>query len=196
MARRPLAVAITGGIAAGKSEALAAFARHGAAVASSDEIVHRVYREDDELKASLRARWGDAVFGAAGEVDRAAVGRIVFADRSELDWLERQLHPRVVRAHEAWLEELRARAEPPALAVVEVPLLYETGGERRFDEVVVVTAPPTVRERRRGAFADREARLVPEQEKLDRADFAFVNDGSLAALDAFVADVVERLSSS
>ena len=195
MARRPLAVAITGGIAAGKSEALAAFARHGAAVASSDEIVHRVYREDGELQAALRARWGDAVFGADGEVDRAAVARIVFADRDELDWLERQLHPRVVRAHEAWLGELRGRAEPPTLAVVEVPLLYETGGERRFDKVVVVTAPAGVRGLRRGGFADREARLVSEQEKLDRADFAFVNDGTLAALDAFVADVVERLSS-
>lgn len=195
MSRRPLAVAITGGIAAGKSEALAAFARHGAAVASSDEIVHRVYLEDRELKSALRARWGDAVFDPEGEVDRAAVGRIVFADRDELDWLEHQLHPRVVRAQEAWLEELSARAEPPALAVVEVPLLYETGGERRFDKVVVVTAPAAVRELRRGGFAEREARLVPEEGKLDRADFALVNDGTLAALDAFVAGVVERLSS-
>jgi dephospho-CoA kinase len=195
VARRPLAVAITGGIAAGKSEALAAFARHGAAVASSDEIVHRVYREDGELKAALRARWGDAVFDPDGEVDRAAVGRIVFADRDELAWLERQMHPRVVRAHGAWLEELSARSQPPTLAVVEVPLLYETGGERRFDKVVVVTAPAAVRELRRGGFAERETRLVPEEEKLDRADFAFVNDGTLAALDAFVAGVVERLSS-
>ena len=196
MARRPLAVAITGGIAAGKSEALAAFARHGAAVASSDEIVHRVYREDAELKDSLRARWGGAVFDADGEVDRKAVARIVFADRDELDWLEQQLHPRVARAHEAWLEELGSREKPPPLAVVEVPLLYETGGERRFDRVVVVTAPAAVRAARRGRFAEREARLVPEQEKLDRADFAYVNDGTLDALDAFVAGVVERLASS
>ena len=195
MARRPLAVAITGGIAAGKSEALAAFARHGAAVASSDEIVHRVYREDGELKAALRARWGDAVLDPDGEVDRAAVGRIVFADRVELDWLEEQIHPRVVRTHEAWLAELRTRDEPPALAVVEVPLLFETGGEHRFDKVVVVTAPAEVREQRRGGLAEREARLIPEEEKLDRADFAFVNDGTLAALDAFVAGVVGRLSS-
>jgi len=195
VARRPLAVAITGGIAAGKSEALAAFARHGAAVASSDEIVHRVYREDGELKAALRARWGDAVLDPDGEVDRAAVGRIVFADRVELDWLEEQIHPRVVRTHEAWLAELRTRDEPPALAVVEVPLLFETGGEHRFDKVVVVTAPAEVREQRRGGLAEREARLIPEEEKLDRADFAFVNDGTLAALDAFVAGVVGRLSS-
>jgi len=196
VARRPLAVAITGGIAAGKSEALAAFARHGAAVASSDEIVHRVYREDGELKAALRARWGDAVFEPGGEVDRAAVGRIVFADRDELDWLEQQIHPRVVRTHEAWLAELRAREEPPALAVVEVPLLYETGGEHRFDKVVVVTAPAAVRDRRRGGLAEREARLVPEEEKVARADFSYVNDGTLEELDAFVAGVIEALCGS
>ena len=193
---RPLAVAITGGIAAGKSEALAAFARHGAAVASADDNVHRVYREDDDLKDELRARWGDDVIGADGEVDRAAVGRIVFADRAELAWLESVLHPRVRRLQTEWFDELRSRDDPPALAVVEIPLLYESGGEQRFDKVVVITAPPDVRESRRGLFPEREARLVPEEEKIRRADFAFVNDGSLEALEAFVADVVERLSSS
>jgi len=193
--RRPLAVAVTGGIAAGKSEALAAFARHGAAVASSDEIVHRLYREDAGLKQALRERWGERVF-AGGEVDRAAVGRIVFADRAELSWLERELHPRVVREYRSWLEELRSLPEPPALAVVEIPLLYETGGEKRFDKVVVISAPASVRTGRRGAFGDREGRLVPDEEKVRRADFAFVNDGSLEALDAFAAGVVEELASS
>src|SRR5438067_12904188 len=91
---RPLAVALTGGIAAGKSEALQAFARHGAATISSDEIVHELYRDDEELQAALRGRWGDRVF-SAGEVDRAAIGGIVFADRDELAWLEGELHPRV-----------------------------------------------------------------------------------------------------
>jgi dephospho-CoA kinase len=193
--RRPLAVALTGGIAAGKTEALKAFARHGAAVESSDEVVHRLYREDDELKEALRGRWGDRVF-AGNEVDREAVGRIVFAEPDELDWLERELHPRVRRALDAELEELRARPDPPAVAVVEVPLLYETGSESRFDRVVVVTAPSEVRRARRGRFADREARLVAEEEKVRRADFAYVNDGSLEELDAFVARVLEELASS
>jgi dephospho-CoA kinase len=191
---RPLAVAVTGGIAAGKSEALAAFARHGALVSSSDELVHRLYREDAGLKEELRARWGDAVF-AGGEVDRAAVGRIVFSDRAELAWLEGMLHPRVRRLYEIWLEELRRSADPPALAVAEIPLLYEAGGETRFDKVVVVTAPEHVREARRGVADDRESRLIPDEEKLRRADFAFVNDGSLEELDAFVAGVVEELAS-
>jgi dephospho-CoA kinase len=194
--RRPLAVAITGGIAAGKSEALAAFARRGAAVLSADDLVHRAYREDDGLKSELRARWGDGVLDAAGEVDRVAVAAIVFADRTELHWLESVLHPRVVRAHEEWLEAERSRPDGAVLLVVEVPLLYETGGDARYDKVVALTAPAELREKRRGSFADREARLIPDEEKLRRADFAYVNDGSLEELDAFVAGVVEELTSS
>ncbi len=185
---RPLAVALTGGIAAGKSEALQAFARHGAATISSDEIVHDLYRDDAELKAALRERWGQGVF-ADGEVDRAAIGRIVFADRDELAWLEAELHPRVRAATADWLARQTAD-----VAVAEIPLLYETGGEARFDKVVVVTAPAEVRAERRGDVADREARLVPEEEKVRRADFAYVNDGTLEELDAFVAGVLEELT--
>ena len=188
--RRPIAVALTGGIAAGKSEALAAFARHGAAAASSDQVVHRLYREDEGLKEALRARWGDRVF-RDGEVDRAAVGAIVFADRNELDWLESELHPRVRAAIDVWLSEQDAD-----VAVVEIPLLYETGGEERFDRVVVVTAPADVREQRRPGLMDREARLIPDDEKLRRADFAFVNDGTLESLDAFAAEVLEELAAA
>jgi dephospho-CoA kinase len=185
--KRPLAVALTGGIAAGKSEALRAFARHGAAVISSDEVVHRLYREDRGLQSALREHWGEQVF-RDGEVDRTEIGRIVFADRAELAWLEAELHPRVREATAAWLAEQTAD-----VAVAEIPLLYETGGETRFDRVVVVTAPPEVRKARRGALADREDRLVPEDEKVRRADYCFVNDGSLEELDAFAAGVLEEL---
>ena len=185
---RPLAVALTGGIAAGKSEALQAFARHGAATISSDEVVHDLYRDDVELQAALRERWGDSVF-AGGEVDRAAIGRIVFADRGELAWLESALHPRVRAATADWLA--RQTAE---VAVAEIPLLFETGGESRFDKVVVITAPVEMRVERRGELANREARLVPEDEKVRRADFAYVNDGTLEELDAFVVGVLEELT--
>jgi dephospho-CoA kinase len=185
--QRPLAVALTGGIAAGKSEALNAFARHGAAVISSDEVVHRLYREDEGLQAALRERWGHRVF-RDGEVDRKAIGGIVFADRAELTWLESELHPRVRATVDDWLS-----VQTADVAVAEIPLLYETGGEKRFDRVVVVTAPAEVREARRGTLAEREGRLVPEEEKVRRADFCFVNEGSLEELDAFVAGVLEQL---
>jgi dephospho-CoA kinase len=185
---RPLAVALTGGIAAGKSEALRAFARHGAATVSSDELVHELYRDDDALQAALRDHWGDSVF-SGGEVDRAAIGRIVFADRDELAWLEAELHPRVRAATADWFE--RQTAE---VAVAEIPLLYETGGESRFDKVVVITAPAEVRAERRGELADRQARLVPDDEKVRLADFVYVNDGTLEELDAFVTDVMRELT--
>lgn len=188
--KRPLAVALTGGIAAGKSEALHAFARHGAAVISSDEVVHELYRSDAELQRALRERWGERVF-RDGEVDRGEIGRIVFSDRDELAWLEAELHPRVRAATSDWLA--RQTAE---MAVAEIPLLFETGGESRFDKVVVVTAPVDVRVERRGELADREGRLVPESEKVSRADFAYVNDGSLEQLDAFVTGVIEELTGS
>ena len=182
----PIKVAITGGIAAGKSEALAAFARHGAATASSDAVVHDLLAQDEEVRAAIRARWGDDAVG-----DRARIGDVVFRDRDELAWLEQLLHPKTRAAIDEWLSQVDA-----PLAVVEVPLLYETGGEDRFDKVVVVTAPPAEREARRAVADDRQARLIPDEEKLQRADFSYVNDGSLAALDAFVAGVVENLLSS
>jgi dephospho-CoA kinase len=183
---RPVTVALTGGIAAGKSEALAAFARHGAATASSDEFVHRLLAEDEDVRAAIRGRWGEEAVG-----DRARIAEIVFDDRGELDWLEQLLHPKTRELAQKWLGSTGAPIE-----VIEIPLLFETGGEARFDKVVVITASRDVRERRRAGFADREARLIPDEEKVARADFAYVNDGTLAELDAFVAGVVESLLSS
>jgi dephospho-CoA kinase len=192
---RPVSVAITGGIGAGKSEALKAFAEHGAAVVSSDEIVHRLLQEDEEVRAALRSRWGDDVFKNTSDVDRAAVADIVFRDRAELEWLEALLHPRVVLEYLRWRDEQAAKPHPPALTVTEVPLLYEAGGETRFDKVVAITADPAVRSARRGARDDgRDERLIPDDEKLRRADFAYVNDGTLAELGAFVAEVVQTLT--
>jgi dephospho-CoA kinase len=185
VAKRPLAVAITGGIAAGKSEALAAFARHGAATLSADAIVHELLAHDEDVRRAIRERWGDAAVD-----DRARIGEIVFADRDELDWLERLVHPKARAATDAWL----ARVDAP-LAAVEVPLLYESGGEKRFDAVVVVTAPSEVRAERRPGIAEREARLLSDEEKASRADFVYVNDGTLDELDTFVAGVVETLCS-
>jgi dephospho-CoA kinase len=193
--RSPVAIAITGGIGAGKSEALRAFARHGAATASADEIVHRLYEHDD-VKRALVERFGGSIVDEDGTVDRRRVGEIVFGDRDELAWLEAVLHPRVLVEQARWREELAARAEPPAVAVVEVPLLYETGGEERFDAVVAITAPEALR-RERATIEDIEARsrrLIPDDEKVRRADFAYVNDGSLEELDAFVADVLATLA--
>jgi dephospho-CoA kinase len=192
-AKRPLAVAITGGIGAGKSAALVAFARHGAATRSSDEIVHGLLRDDPEVRRKLSERFGPEVIGSEG-ADRAAVARIVFNDPEQLDWLEELLHPRVVQEHTAWRQQLAAGPDPPAVTVTEVPLLYETGGEKRFDIVVVITAPPDVRAKRRPVADEREQRLLPEDQKVRLGDYAYINDGTLAELDAFVAGVMAELT--
>jgi dephospho-CoA kinase len=192
-AKRPLAVAITGGIGAGKSAALEAFARHGAATRSSDEIVHRLLRSDPEVRRELVERFGPEVIGSDG-ADRAVVARIVFNDPDHLDWLEELLHPRVVQAHTDWLRQLADSPDPPAVTVTEVPLLYETGGEKRFDFVVVITAPPAMRAERRPIADEREQRLLAEDEKIRLADYTYVNDGTLEELDAFVAGVMADLA--
>ena len=122
--RRPLAVAITGGIGAGKSEALAAFARHGAATISSDEIVHRLLREDEQVQKALVDRFGERILDEAGQIYRGAVADIVFPDPEALQWLEQLLHPLVAREYLEWREQLGRLEHPPAVCATEVPLLY------------------------------------------------------------------------
>ena len=109
---RPLAVAITGGIGAGKSEALEAFARHGAATVSSDEIVHRLLREDEDVRRALLERFGERILDEDGRSTAARSPRVVFADREALAWLEALLHPLVVREYLDWREQLAALPEP------------------------------------------------------------------------------------
>ncbi len=125
-----------------------------------------------------------------GTTDRARIAAVVFSDPDELAWLEGLIHPRVRRDYLAWLEGVT----DCDLAVVEVPLLYETGAEGHFDAVVLVTAPEELRRRRAGArVEERSRRLLPDEEKARRADFVYVNDGTLEELDAFVAEVARRL---
>jgi dephospho-CoA kinase len=146
--------------------------------------VHELYG-DPGVQAALRERFGTN--------NREQVRDLAVGDRDALLWLERLLHPRVIARTDAWREKLSQLPEPPALAVNEVPLLYEAGAEGRFDAVVVITAPRELRAERR-QLDEREERLIPEEEKVRRADFSYVNDGSLEALDHFVAGVVSTLS--
>jgi dephospho-CoA kinase len=191
---RPLAVAITGGIGAGKSTALESFRRHGAATVSSDEIVHHLLATDPEVKRALVERLGSEILGDDGAPDRERIALRVFKDRAALDFLEKLLHPLVSREYMTWREELAKLPNPPEVCVTEVPLLYEVGAEKRFDKVVVITAPSKLREARRGGRKDdREARLIPDREKAKRADFTYVNTGTPEQLDAWVAEVMATL---
>jgi dephospho-CoA kinase len=151
--------------------------------------VHDLYRLDPEVRDAVVGRFGEAVLDVNGAVDRGRVADVVFADRAQLAWLEALLHPRVQASYVRRHEELDAR-----LFVVEVPLLYEAGSDAFFDRVIVVTAPAGLRETRLGrTLTERESRLLPEDEKVARADFVLVNDGSFEAVDAFVSDVLANL---
>jgi dephospho-CoA kinase len=146
------------------------------------------------VRRELLGKLGEGILGDDGEIDRRKVGEIVFKDRDLLLWLEQLLHPRVAREYLIWREQLARLPKPPRVCVTEVPLLYEAGGEERFDVVVALTASPRIRERRGRPIAeDRASRQVPDDEKLRRADYAYVNNGSVEDLDAFVASVMSDL---
>jgi dephospho-CoA kinase len=192
---QPIAVAITGGIGAGKSEALYAFQKAGAATVSSDEIVHHLLEKDEHVRAAMVRELGEGILDEEGRIDRARVADVVFADRAKLDFLEALLHPLVAAEYLRWREQLATLPNPPEVCVTEVPLLYESGAEARFDKVIVVTAPAKLREqRRRVRRDDRDDRLLPDAEKVKRADFSYVNTGSLEDLDVWVRGVMDELT--
>jgi dephospho-CoA kinase len=190
----PLTIGLTGGIAAGKSEALAAFGRLGAATLSSDAVVHDLL-EGEPLRSVLAARWGSEVAPPGAPTDRGKIGQVVFADPAELTWLESVIHPAVGAATAAWMAALPPDTE---FAVIEVPLLFEGGREKVFDTTVSVVAAEDVRRERaaaRGhALVDaREARQLTQEEKADRADHVVVNDGSVADLEAALSALLAKL---
>jgi dephospho-CoA kinase len=159
-------------------------------VLSSDAVVHELYRRP-AIRDAVVERVGPEVLGADGEVNRAALGAVAFGDPELLAFLERLLHPLVALESERFRRE--AERTGARVAVQEIPLLFERGGADRFDRTVLITAPDEVRRARDPRAATRQAHQLPEHEKRALADEVFVNDGSLEALDAWVADLVRSL---
>ena len=179
-------VGLTGGMAAGKSEALKAFERLGAATLSTDDVVHELLTTG-EIRDQLVERFGDEV-APDGEVDRSAVGEVVFGDPDQRKWLEGLLWPRVGQRVWEWREDVDGRDERPPAAVVEVPLLFEAGMEDAFDTTLAVVAEESVRDERAGGrghagVASRTSRQLTQDEKAARADVVVHNDGSLEELE-------------
>jgi dephospho-CoA kinase len=189
-------VGLTGGIGAGKSEALAALERAGAATLSSDAVVHELL-SSDEVRDELVERFGPDV-APDGKVDRDRMAELVFADPDQRKWLEGYLWPKVGERMWAWREELDSRPDPPRAAVVEVPLLFESGMEQAFDHTIAVTADDDLRNERIGArghtgVASREKRQMPQDEKAERADFSVRNDGTVKELEEVLGGILERI---
>ncbi len=191
-----LFVGLTGGIGAGKSESLAACERLGAAVLSTDAVVHDLLGTE-EVKDILVERWGERVI-SDGSIDRDAVAEVVFEQPQELGWLESVLFPRVGERVMAWRAEVERSGEPPSVAVVEVPLLFEAGIEGIFDATIAVVAAEGIRLQRAGdrdhrGLDGRQARQLTQEEKASRADHVVRNDGSLEELEQAMGDVLEAL---
>jgi dephospho-CoA kinase len=179
-------VGLTGGIAAGKSEALQALERVGAATLSTDAVVHELLTTGD-VRDALVERFGDQV-APGGEVDRSAVAEVVFADPEQRDWLEGLLWPRVAQRIAEWREQVVQNDPPPRAAVVEVPLLFESGMEAAFDRTIAVVADEEVRNERAGGrghrgVESRTSRQLTQDEKARRADLVVDNDGTLEDLE-------------
>jgi len=189
-------VGLTGGLGAGKSTALAALERLGAATLSADAVVHELYASD-EVRDAVVARWGEEV-APGGVVDRAAVARRVFGEDGERRWLEGLLWPKVGERVLAFREHAAQADPPPRAAVVETPLLFEAGMDAAYDATIAVVAPEDVRRERaaaRGheAVDERAARQLSQEEKAARATYVVVNGGTVAELEAELSAVLGKL---
>jgi dephospho-CoA kinase len=160
-------------------------------VLSSDEVVHDLMR-DPGVAGAIADRFGADVLSGDGSVDRARLGPRAFAQEGGLAFLESLIHPLVERRRREWIASQDAREPPPPLLVCEVPILFEAGAADRFDAVLVVTAGDEVRrarvEARGQRFAERRGRQLAEDEKVARADGAYVNEGTIEELERWVAE--------
>jgi dephospho-CoA kinase len=189
-------VGLTGGLGAGKSTALAALERLGAAVISSDAVVHDLYR-GAQVRDAVVDRFGSSV-APEGVVDRAALARAAFASEEDRRWLEELLWPLVGARVADWLEQARARTPPPPAAVVEVPLLFEAGLQDAYDATIAVVVDEPVRGARAQARGhavvdERTARQLSQDEKAARATYVVRNDGSLDDLERELSAVLAKL---
>lgn len=192
----PPFVALTGGLGAGKSTALAVLEGLGAAVISSDAVVHELYASD-AVRDAVAARFGAEV-APEGRIDRSALAARVFADEADRGWLEQLLWPLVHERIATWRDGAGHVVPAPRALVVEVPLLFEAGSERLYDATIAVIADESVREARaqaRGhrAVAEREARQLSQAEKAARSTFVVVNDGSIEELESKLSSILAIL---
>jgi dephospho-CoA kinase len=191
-------VGLTGGLGAGKSEALRALGELGATTLSTDAVVHALLASD-ELREIVAARLGDEV-ARGGRLDRSLIAERVFGDEEARGWLEGELWPRVGQRVTEWRQEVESLDPPPPAAVVEVPLLFESGMESVFDATIAVVAEDGVRAERAGgrghaSVAERTGRQLSQEEKAERADYEVRNDGTLDELRERLSRVLARLDS-
>ena len=196
-----LRIALTGGIATGKSYVLEQFRRHGVPCLDSDELAHDVTSAGTEATLAIAERFGREMLAPDGSVNRAKLAPIVFADPAARRDPEAIVHPAVYRAIAAGIRGFERLDQYP-FAVVDVPLLFETGHDEEFDRVIVTVCPPEMqiaRLRERGmSETDARRRLAaqwPTDQKAARAHFVIRSDGTFAETDDQVDQIVRTLQS-
>ena len=192
----PPFIGLTGGMGAGKSEALRALEELGVATLSTDAVVHELLA-GGEVRDELVARFGDRV-APGGQIDRNAVAKVVFEQPDERQWLEGVLWPRVGARVNAWREENLAREPAPRALVVEVPLLFEAGMDGVFDHTIAVIASDEIRAQRTGdrlheGMESRNSRQLSQQEKAHRAEYVVQNDGDLDELRGSLSSLLANI---
>jgi dephospho-CoA kinase len=194
-----LKVALTGGIATGKSYVLQRFRARGVATLDADELAHGVTAAGTEASQAIADRFGRDVLDSAGAVDRRKMAGIVFADASARRDLEAIVHPAVYRAIAAGLRAME-RLGDTLIAIVDIPLLYETGHQADFDRVIATVCPEPVQLARLVArgMSERDARQriaaqLPADEKAARAHFVIRTDGTFEDTDRAVGETLSKL---
>jgi dephospho-CoA kinase len=195
-------IALTGGIATGKSYCAARLALKGVPVIDADQLAREVVRPGTPGLAAITKRFGTGVLRADGALDRARLAATIFSDDAGRRDLERIVHPAVYEAIQGWLRRAEIAGAP--LAVADIPLLYETGHDRDFDRVIVAACRPETQRARlmaRNGLSDEEARQriaaqMPIEEKVKRADHVIRTDGTFEDTDRQVDDVLDNLAAS
>jgi dephospho-CoA kinase len=194
-----LKVALTGGLATGKSYVRGRIASRGVPTIDADAIVHELFAPGTETSGAIVARFGHGVTADGGAVDRRALGALVFDDAEARRALEAIVHPRVYDRIDRWMSAQAARGVGWALA--EVPLLFETGHEGDFDRVIVAACSPEEQVRRAAerdglpepAARARLAAQWPIAEKVRRATDLIDTSGSFADADCQIDAISVRL---
>jgi dephospho-CoA kinase len=192
-------VALTGGIATGKSHVRAQFEALGVPTIDADVLARQAVEKGSAGLAAVTARFGSDVLKTDGTLDRARLGAIVFADTEARRDLEKIVHPAVREAMDHWFGALPAGH---AFAIADIPLLYETGRDRDFDVVIVVACDPDAQVRRvmhRDGLSETEARQrvaaqLPIEEKVRRGDYVIRTDGPVEDTNRQVEELFRRLS--
>lgn len=190
-----MVIGLTGGMGSGKSTAARLFEKRGFRRIDCDEIAHDLLRGNEEVKNGVEAAFGGGVFDSNGDVDRAALGAIVFKSEDKLSELEAILHPRI---RDAWLAKIAA--EPDTRWVVEIPLLFEKNLQNRVDFTVCVFSDLSTQVKRlqlkgidRAQALARIEKQMPVSEKAEIADFVLLNEGSLEFLDEQIKTLSTRI---